>query len=206
MLRLRRLSPSVLGTRRIAAALLVVVALALALRPPPTPAAAMGVDGVPLVIAAQDLAPGTVLTRTDLTVVEAPAGIVPAGTARDPTALVGRVLAVGARSREPLTDTRLVGAGLVALLSADQVAAPVRLADLGVAALVRTGDRVDVLAAAAGGAPAEVVAADALVLAASAGVEDPASGLLLVAVDRATAARLAGAAATATLTVTLVPP
>ena len=56
------------------------------------------------------------------------------------------MLAAGVRAREPITDARLVGPGLTALLPDGQVAAPVRLADLAVAALVRTGDRVDVLA------------------------------------------------------------
>jgi pilus assembly protein CpaB len=63
-----------------------------------------------------------------------------------------------------------------------------------------------VLAALPDGAPAEVVAAGALVLAAPGRDTDDAAGLLLLAVDQATAARLAASSATATLTVTLVPP
>jgi hypothetical protein len=109
-----------------------------------------------------------------------------------------------------MTDVRLVGTGLTALLPAGQVAAPVRLADLAVAALVQTGDRVDVLATPDGATSAETVAEGALVLAAAeAGVlstDDPSAGLLVVAVDGSTAARLAAAATTSTLTVTLPPP
>jgi pilus assembly protein CpaB len=87
------------------------------------------------------------------------------------------------------------------------VAAPVRLADLAVAGLVRTGDRVDVLAAPLDAEQAEVVAAGALVPAAPGSEQaDPAAGLLLLAVDAATAARLAAAATTATLTVSLPRP
>jgi pilus assembly protein CpaB len=113
------------------------------------------------------------------------------------------------RAGEPLTDARLVGPGLTALLPADLVAAPVRLADLAVAALVRTGDRVDVLAALPDGEEAERVAAGVLVLAApgpASADPDPAAGLLVLAVDPATAARLAAASTTATLTVSLPPP
>jgi hypothetical protein len=123
------------------------------------------------------------------------------------------VLAGSVRAGEPLTDVRLVGAGLTALLEPGQVAAAVRLADLAVAALVRTGDRVDVLASPPEADRAETVVAGALVLAAgtpgtggSAAATDPADGLILVAVDGATAARLAAAAASSTLTVTLTPP
>jgi hypothetical protein len=98
---------------------------------------------------------------------------------------------------------------VTASLRDGQVAAPVRLADLVVAALVRTGDRVHVLATAPGADRAELVAASALVLAAPLPVTDgtdPAAGLLLLAVDAATAERLAAAATTATLTVSLPPP
>jgi len=78
---------------------------------------------------------------------------------------------------------------------------------------VRTGDRVDVLASPPDATRAEAVVSGALVLAAGtpalhSGVvgTDPAAGLLLVAVDGATAARLAAAATSSTLTVTLTPP
>jgi Flp pilus assembly protein CpaB len=84
------------------------------------------------------------------------------------------------------------------------VAAPVRLADAGVAGLVRTGDRVDVLATAPGAPEAAVVAGRALVLAASSAPDDP-GGVLVLAVDPATAARLAAATTTSTLTVSLAP-
>ena len=127
----------------------------------------------------------------------------------DAQPLVGRVVAGAVRAREPLTDARLVGPGLTALLPPDLVAAPVRLADLAVAALVRTGDRVDVLAAFPDGEQAELVAAGALVLAAPRPASedpDPAAGLLVLAVDPATAARLAAASTRATLTVSLPPP
>jgi pilus assembly protein CpaB len=160
-------------------------------------------------VAAADLPAGVTVSARDVAVARLPPEAVPRGVAPDAGPLVGRVLAGGVRAGEPLTDARLVGPGLTALLPADLVAAPVRLADLAVAALVRTGDRVDVLAALPDGEEAERVAAGVLVLAApgpASADPDPAAGLLVLAVDPATAARLAAASTTATLTVSLPPP
>lgn len=212
MSRLRRPRFPLLTLRRAAAGLLAVTALVLALRPPPpapdgpTPAASS-----PVTVAARDLAPGTLLTSADLSVVEFPAELVPAGIGDRPTDLLGRVLAGGLRAGEPVTDVRLVGPGLTASLPDGEVAAPVRLADVAVASLVRTGDRVDVLATGPEADLATVVAERALVLVAPGppaadARPDPATGLLLLAVDGATASRLAAAATTATLTVSLSPP
>jgi pilus assembly protein CpaB len=165
-----------------------------------------------VVVAATDLPAGAALAEADLALARLPPEFVPAGTVPDPSALLGRVVAGSVRAGEPLTDVRLIGPGLTTLLEPDQVAAPVRLADLAVAALVRTGDHVDVLATAPDADRAEVVAEGALVLSAGTagrsppGPADPAAGLLLVAVDAATAARLAATAASSTLTVTLPPP
>jgi pilus assembly protein CpaB len=214
MPRLRLPRSPVHAARRLAAALLAVGALFLALRPAPAPATDTAPEGLPVVVAASDLPAGTALAGSDLALARLPPEYVPAGTSAEPEGLLGRVLAGGVRAGEPLTDTRVVGAGLTALLQPDQVAAPVRLADLAVAALVRTGDRVDVLATQPDADRAELVAEGALVLAATGPAQDPTSGssadptagLLLVAVDGATAARLAAAAASSTLTVTLPPP
>ncbi|MFI2434260.1 hypothetical protein [Streptomyces sp. NPDC018693] len=94
--------------------------------------------------------------------------------------------------------------------TAETVSAPVRIADAETVRLLRPGDRVDVIAAeqTATGADAEVVARGALV----AKVPEPAEGvdgpvdagaLVVLSVPRSTAARLAGASATARLAVTL---
>jgi pilus assembly protein CpaB len=203
--RFRRPRSPVHTARRAVAALLAVVALVLALRPAPRTATAEESAHVPVTVAAADLPPGAVLTAADLSLARFPAGLVPAGVAAEPAALIGRVLAGGLRAGEPVTDVRLVGAGLTALLPDGQVAAPVRLADLGVAALVRAGDRVDVLATLPDAATADVVADAALVLATPGG-QEPDGGLLLLAVDGATAARLAATSTTATLTLSLPPP
>jgi pilus assembly protein CpaB len=204
MSRFRRPRSLVHVARRVAAALLATVALVTAVRPAPEQARTP--DVVEVAVAAHDLPSGTVLTAADVAVASYPPDAVPAGVAPAPDPLLGRVLAGGVRVREPITDARLVGAGLTALLPVGQVAAPVRLADVAVAALVRTGDRVDVLATPADATATEVVAAGALVLAGSGADDGSGAGLLLIAVDEVTAARLAAAATTATLTVNLPPP
>lgn len=97
------------------------------------------------------------------------------------------------------------------------MAAPVRIADAGTVRLLRPGDRVDVIAVedgadgaggergAAGATDgAQVVARGARVARLPEDVDDVAGGgaLVVLAVPRATAARLVGASATARLAVT----
>ncbi len=87
------------------------------------------------------------------------------------------------------------------------MSAPVRIADSATVRLLRPGDRVDVIAAeeSAPGGNARVVARGARVTK----VPDPPAGatedgaLVVLSVPRSTAARLAGASATARLAVTL---
>jgi Flp pilus assembly protein CpaB len=199
--------------RQVAAGLLAVLALVLALRPaqatgPPGPAA------VPVVVAATDLTAGTVLSAADLALVELPGPAAPDGVSGRAADLTGRVLAGPLRRGEPVTDVRVVGPGLWSRVPAGHVAAPVRLADLAVATLLRPGDRVDVLVSAPDTGAAEVVAAGALVLSAPpgtpartpAGTAPEGAGLLVLAVPPETATTLAGAAASGSLTVTLGPP
>lgn len=205
MPRFRRPRSPALLARRVAAALLAAVALALALRPGP-PAEAAAPQLQPVVVAARSLDAGRPLEDGDLALGRYPPGTAPAGVVAEPDLLVGRLLAGPVRAGEPLTDTRLVGPGLTSLLPPGQVAAPVRLADLAVAALVRTGDRVDVLATEPGAGEAGTLASGVRVLAAGGSGEGPTAGLLLVAVDTGTAARLAAASTSATLTVSLPPP
>jgi pilus assembly protein CpaB len=201
--------------RQLAAAALACLALVLALRAPPPAAGRTPGPTVPVTVAVADLAAGTALTDADLTAVRFPAAVAPAGAAAAPGELVGQVLAAPVRAGEPVTDVRVVGPRLWSRVPAGSIAAPVRLADLAVATLLRAGDRVDVLAAGTDGGgelSVQVVAEDALVLSApAAGADRPldagdGSGLLVLAVTPETAQRLAGAAAAATLTVTLGTP
>ena len=142
-----------------------------ALRPPGPPT-------VPVLAAARDLEAGAALTLDDLRPVALPADAVPAGALEPGAAVLGRLVAGPVRRGEPLTDVRLVGPSLLAALAPGSVAVPVRFADGGAVALLRAGDRIDVLAA-DGDAYAAVAAGDtALALdpaAVDAGALDPAA-------------------------------
>jgi pilus assembly protein CpaB len=202
--------------RQLAAAVLACLALVLALRAPPSTTGPDAEPTVPVAVAATDLAAGEVLAAADLTTVRLPPDAAPAGTAATPDELTGQVLAAPVRSGEAVTDVRVVGPRLWSRVPEGTVAAPVRLADLAVATLLRAGDRVDVLGTAGdagGGEPVvQVVADDALVLSSPAADDEQrreagdGSGLLVLAVDPGTAQRLAAAGAAGTLTVTLGSP
>ncbi|MEU0584918.1 hypothetical protein [Streptomyces sp. NPDC006132] len=91
--------------------------------------------------------------------------------------------------------------------AAGAVTAPVRIADAATVRLLRPGDRVDVIAAeeTVSGGDARVVARGARVTEVPEPLDGASDGgaLVVLSVPRATAARLAGASATARLAVTL---
>ncbi|WP_435283035.1 hypothetical protein [Streptomyces koelreuteriae] len=106
-----------------------------------------------------------------------------------------------------VAGTGAAGAGAAGPGAAGPVTAPIRIADAATVRLLRPGDRVDVIAAegTAPGGDARVIARGARVTK----VPEPVEGatdsgaLVVLSVPRATAARLAGASATARLAVTL---
>ena len=214
-------------TRRAVAVGLLLTAVVLALAPerPAGGPPAAALEGTPVVVAGRDLAAGSRLSARDVQVVAMPSALVPSGAARQPRAVVGRVVAGAVRRGEPVTDARLAGPGLTAGLDPrDYAAVPVRLADPEAAALVRSGDRVDVLGATVdageaapltagrpgtadgAGADAVVVASGVRVLAVLRGREAADGVLLVVAAPPSAARRLAGAAARQRLTVAVRPP
>ncbi|MGE3288334.1 MAG: SAF domain-containing protein [Pseudonocardia sp.] len=184
--------------RRVAAGLLAALALVLAVAP--------GDAGVPVLVAAHDLAPGSRLVASDVVVRRWPADLAPAGAVADPQFVEGRVLAGAARSGEVVTDVRLVGPELAARLHSapDSAAVPVRLADAQVAGLLVPGSRVDVVAPSARGEPV-VLAEAAAVLAVLPASEGPGSRgqLVLVAMSQTLATRVAAAALTEQVAITL---
>ncbi|SFF83014.1 Flp pilus assembly protein CpaB [Actinopolymorpha cephalotaxi] len=221
--------------RRLVAAGLAAAGVALALHllapePPPT---------VTVLAAARDLPGGAPLSPGDLREVALPPHVVPAGVLRpgDPraggSAGRGAVLAGPVRTGEPLTDARLLGPDLLARVrsTAQVVAAPVRVADPGSLALVRPGDRIDLLAAETdvdqAARPARVVATQVRVLALPGSAGEGAAGseggggplgsvgaggsvdaggeggLVVVAVPAETAADLARAAVTSRISLVL---
>ena len=120
--------------------------------------------GVPVVVVADDLLPGHVLTHGDLAVADWPRDLRPGGAVADPTALVGKALGAGMSRGEAVTDARVRGPGLLAGARAGVVAAHVRLADPAMAAMATPGDHVDLMSGAG-----KIAASDVVVLAVDAG-------------------------------------
>ncbi len=194
----RRSRRAVLRRRRPLAALLTAVAVVAALRvtsPAPQPT-------VSVLVAAHDLPAGATLGSDDLTSVAFRPGSQPDGLVGEP---VGLVLASGLRRGEPVTDARLLGPSL-AEGHPGMVATPVRLPDASMAALLRVGDRVDVLAADPQGGPTTVQARSALVLALPAVTEDAAADalpgrLVVLGLQVGEVAHVSGASVTHFLTI-----
>jgi pilus assembly protein CpaB len=188
--------------RRTAAGLLAALALVLALIPRER--------GSPVVVAARDLGSGTALAAADLAVASWPAGLVPAGALAATGQADGRVLVGAARAGEPLTDVRLAGPDTTARLTGrpGDAAVPVRLPDPDVARLLVPGSRVDVVAPGRDDGRPVVLAADAAVLTVLAADPDgPGQAsrgrLVLVALPRSEAARVAAAALSEQVAITL---
>jgi pilus assembly protein CpaB len=183
--------------RRAAAGALALLALVLAVAPD------ADAVGVPVVVAAADIAAGSTLRAADLAVRRWPAELVPAGVLPDPAGADGRVLVGAARAGEPITDTRLAGPAAVRGAPAGAAAVPIRLADAGAAALLVPGSTVDVVTVGA-------ESGEPVVLASAAGVlailppDSPSSGrLVLVEMPAGVAARVAAASLTEQVAITL---
>jgi pilus assembly protein CpaB len=209
---LRELRRAAAWHRRLLSAGLLAAAVAFGLQatsPAPPP-------GAEVLVASHDLSGGRVVEPADVAVRKVPAATVPDGALRAEPDLDGRTLAAPVRAGEVITDVRLVGRSLLAAYGDSLVAAPVRVADAGSVRLLRPGDVVDVLAAdgSAGSdrfaGSARLVASAVQVLTVPAvprdalGVDDPTGGALVMIVTTDTnAARLAGAAVSARLSIVL---
>ncbi len=202
-LSLRRLRRAVLLRRRPLAALCAGVAVVAALQanaaPPPR--------RTMVLTAAHDLAAGVTIGSSDLRRVAFEPASVPEGTIARAGQAVGRTTAGPVRSGEPVTDTRLVTASLLAG-QPGLVAVPVRIGDPGAVRLLRVGDRVDLLAAdPQGDGPASVLGEDVPILAVPrAGEESPGlttGALVVVGLPDATARSVAQASVSAFLSVVL---
>lgn len=148
---------AVLRRRRLLAALCVAAAVATGVRvttapPPPT---------TTVLAAVRDLPAGSAVGSDDVVPVEFAPDSVPAGAVTDP---VGHTLAAPLRRGEPVTDVRLVGDDLAAA-HPELTTLPVRFPDAGLAGLLETGDRIDLVATDPQSGGARVVVGDVLVLA-----------------------------------------
>ncbi len=187
--------------RRVAAAVLVGLAGITALYSSRDP-----FPGEMIVVAARDLSPGAVVEADQLTVRRLPTQAVPDGAARSPAAVLGRTLAAPVRRGEALTDVRLTGPELTRLISSNPelMSVPLRLADPGVAALLRAGSTVDVVTIGPQQGEPVVLARGARVLAVlESGTAQRDGKLVLIALDPVAAARVAATSISQNLTVTV---
>lgn len=166
---------------------------------PPSP------DLRPVVVASHDLTAGTRLSSADLRVVGMPPGLVPTGSSGSGAPLVDQVVAAPVHAGEALTDRRVLGRSLLAGYPRGSVAAPVRIRDAAVVALLKVGDRIDVYAARRDRSYADRVLSRAQVVTLPRPADSSEEGALVVlAVTTTQAAALAQASATAPLSLTLV--
>lgn len=200
-LRLRRLRRAVLARRRPLAALTAAAAVLVGLQAsaaPPTPTR-------DVLVAARDLPAGTVVGRADLARAAFLPDSVPAGSASSVGAVLGRTTTGPVRRGEPLTDARVVSGSLLDGYPG-RVAAPVRVADPGAVGLLRPGDLVDVIAADPRGRSEAAVVASSVPVVALPEAEGSAlatGGLVVLAVDEATARVLAAASVSSHLSVVI---
>lgn len=183
--------------RRLTAGALVLLAAAAALRPDPAGSYAE------VAVAATDLRPGVVLGPDDVRAARRPVTTLPDGALTDIGGLAGATVAGPVRRGEILTDARVLSSRLAGLsVGPDARVVPVRLSDPAVLDVLRSGDVVDVLAAASSSshdgdrdAP-RVLATGAVVVLVSAGTAKPGADgdrVVLVALPRAAAIAVAGA-------------
>ncbi|HET6733294.1 SAF domain-containing protein [Mycobacterium sp.] len=205
--RLRSLRPDwsrTVAARRVVAGALVVLAAVAALRSDPDG------DHTQIVVAARDLAPGVEITTDDVRLENHTTTTLPDGYQSDVSAVVGATLAGPARRGETITDVRLLGPRLAeSAAGPDARIVPLHLADTALLDLIRSGDVVDVLAAATSdtGVDAEpqVIATDAVVVLVSEKTKGTGGGsdrVVLVALPAHAANEVAGAALVQTVTLT----
>ncbi|CAM00111.1 hypothetical protein SACE_0770 [Saccharopolyspora erythraea NRRL 2338] len=182
--------------------MLATLAAVMALQPRPGPAS----DGVPVLVAARDLAPGHVLEPDDVARRTMPAELAPGGVLSEVDEATGRVLGTASRSGEPLTDVRLAGPAQTALTTGDprHAAVPIRLADPDVADLLHPGRRVDIVTTATRSGNSSVLAEQAPVIAVRpTGDRHDQGRLIVVGLPEGLAPAVAAASLTQSVTVTL---
>jgi Flp pilus assembly protein CpaB len=103
-------------------------------------------DGRAVVLASRDLDSGTRLRASDVRATSLPRAAVPTAAADDARDVIGRTTSGALRRGEVLTDRRTVRAGPLDGFGPDRVLSVVRVTDPSVLALLRPGDRVDVVA------------------------------------------------------------
>lgn len=210
----RRLTGWLNRNRRLAVALLLCVAAGITveqLTPAPD-------DAVGALAAARDLPAGKTLDRADLAVLNVPRRLLPGGSVSDDALLQGRQLAIALRQGQLISDSQLVGPGLLAGNPPGFAAVPLRMADPSSAQLLSPGQLINVVLSGTNSfeqpASSEVLAAAVPVLWTSVqggkGAQwlgdGETDGLVVVAADAQQSRRLAGASTQGKLFFVLVAP
>jgi len=171
-----------------------------------TGVAAVNPEGPPtrrVVRASSQLPGGAVIRAGDVELTDIPSSATPVTAIGDPAEVIGSMLAGPVAEGQVITPLDLLADR--STLPAGRVIAPLRLADIDLAGLLRPGEIVDVMGADAQAGTAAVVASGVRVVtipAAETADTGPRSGaLVLVEVTPAEAAALARAAVSGTLTV-----
>jgi Flp pilus assembly protein CpaB len=159
---------------------------------------------ITVVKARSQLPGGTVVSASDLVLDRVAASDVPEGVLTDQLALVGKTLAAPVAENQMMTP--LIATAACTSVSPGHVIAPLRLADSALATLLRPGDVVDVIAADVQAEHAAVIAAGARVVTIPELPDEltgpgPEGALVLIDVDTQTAAVVAHASATTTLSI-----
>lgn len=196
--------------RRAVAVLLLGCAVVLLLRGDP------GADPAPVLVAARELAPGTVLTEADVRLVTREARTIAEGALSEPAAVAGKTLAAPLRPGEQITDVRVLGAALSASVTGveDARLVPLRLTDAALTDLIHAGDLVDVIAIAdsgsgssagsgSGGGVTLATAAPVVLVPPAAPKQAARDRVILVALPAQSATAVATASLTQAITVTL---
>jgi Flp pilus assembly protein CpaB len=184
----------------VVAAVAAVISGISAARPPDPPS-------VDVVRAAHELPAGATLSARDVRVDKIPRTAAPDSPVTDPEQVVGTVVNSPVADGQVITELAL---GTPRASGPGMVVAPLRLTDADMAALVRLGDRVDVIAATDSAAKARVVASRVLVVGLPATTGDGAlaggngsGALILVEVDLPTATALNDTAAAGRISIVL---
>ena len=189
------------GLAAVAAAICLLATIS-ALRPeaPPT---------TPVVVAVATIPAGRTLGAADVTLRDVPLEMVPDGALTSVDDAIGAAVAVTQTPRSVLTRADLTGTGLLPDGS-DEVLVPFRVDDAGVVALLRIGDRIDVVGTRPDGGTA-TLATDVRVAALPARAESgglvatsASSALVVVAIDPADAPNLASGASQMRLAVVML--
>lgn len=198
--------------RRIAASLCLLLALLSAF----TSHTRTAPHQAPVVVSARSLLPGTVLAAADLRSALWPEMTVPAAAVTRVSDAIGHTVGAAMTRGEPITAARLLDTGITAALAPGQVALTISLASGNQAAILRSGAVVDLYSTAAeanlvegkplpGSRSGHQLATNVRVLAVLPPSESSGGSSLVIATDRATAARLADLPAGPILA-SLVPP